>query len=264
MIHTYSSVPLLGLVFLCIALAYPLSIQSAPFDDSSGSLAVATLDATGNGDYATLAQASAAFSGVVGGINRPWLLQINDGLYIETQDSFFGQSFGPSGSLTIKPASEAHPIIEFTANVAHETFRGHIVLGVPADRDWWPDSANNSISKDAFTIDGSNTPGGTTRDLTFRSSVNSPQWELLRLMGDNDGVVIKNLIITHAHTDYKIYVCIGLGAVNSPSIGDRIPDDCLIQNCQLTALGSGPSSNRSASVCAADSQLSVMRTPNAG
>lgn len=234
---------LLTLAWICIASAHSLPGHPIPFDNSSGPLAVAILDATGNGDYTTLAQATAAFSGVAGGINRPWLLQLNDGYYVETEDSFLGQSFGPAGSLTIKPATGAHPVIEFTATITHVTFRGHIVLGVPADRNWWPDPANNSISKDAFTIDGSNTVGGTTRDLTFRSVINTPQYELLRLMGDNDGVVIKNLIIENSKSGNNVYACIGLGAIHSPAIGFRLPDDCLIQNCQLTALGSGPSSS---------------------
>lgn len=229
-----------GVIFYTAWVVFAAPVWAVPFDSSSGAPAVAILAAGGGGDYTTLAEASAAFSGVAGGIHRPWTLQINDGVYIEAEDSFFAQTFGPSGSLTIKPATGAQPVVDFIATATHLTYQGQIIFGAKGDANWY-DPANNAPSNNAFTIDGSNTVGGISRDLTLQSSVSSPQRQLVRVVGDNDGVVIKNLIVRKSDPSSTIYVCIGLGAVRLSALGDLTPDGCLIQNCELTAQGSGPS-----------------------
>jgi len=227
-------------IFYTTWVVFAAPVWAVPFDSSSGGPAIAILTADGGGDYTSLSEASAAFSGVAGGIHRPWTLQINDGVYIEGEDSFFAQSFGPSGWLTIKPAPGAQPVVDFIATASHLTYQGQIIFGAKGDANWY-DPANNAPSSNAFTIDGSNTVGGTSRDLTFQSSVNTPQRRLVRVVGDNDGVVIKNLVVNKSDPSPGIYACIGLGAVRVSALGDLTPDGCVIQNCQLTAQGGGPS-----------------------
>lgn len=208
-------------------------VFAIPFDNSTGSAVVATVG-TG-GDYPDFKAACDAFNAVVGGINRPWTMQILNNL-TEPNLVSVANTFGVDGSLTIKPAPSTTPTIDFTyASTAPGGFFGHFVVGsnaiaaVPASDAEIPDTNGKYI------IDGSNTNGGTTRDMKFAvgesAAVASPVNRILRIVGRTDGVVVKNLRMVFNDTAGS-YPCIGLGAgiVGSTPFA---PDNCLIDNCEL-------------------------------
>ncbi|MEI7633820.1 MAG: hypothetical protein WCK47_06020 [bacterium] len=216
------------------------SAWAIPFDNSSGGPATATVNAGGGADYTSLAGAVAAFDAVAGGINRPWTLEIQSNL-TETADSYIANTFGPAGSLTIKPAAAAQPIIDFTNLTAPAGIYGHLVIGCTTGA-VLPDSTNTFSSNNNYVIDGSNTVGGTTRDMTLRwVAGNSPTNRIIRIWANNHGMVIKNLTIDFQDTA-GTNSCIGLAAGTATGITGRLaPNNTVIQNCLLKGLGAANS-----------------------
>jgi len=224
-------------------------VFATPFDNSTGVAAVAILDGTGAGDYTTLAAASTAFNTVVGGINRAWTLQVNNGTYTEPTNSYFGNTFGIDGSLTIKPASGATPILNFTyIGAAPAGVIGHVVIGVTNGNA--PDTSNCFSSNSKYIIDGSNTPGGITRNMTWiagspTTALATPMNYVVTVFGNNDNVIVKNM-------DIEIYDTSGAHAPirwasgNVATLGgDILPDGGLLQNCKLVASYTGTGTHAS-------------------
>ena len=208
------------------------SAVAIPFDNSSGGPAVATVG-TG-GDYATLSDAAFGFSSVVGGINRPWTLQVISDITETSSTCPFGNDFGIDGSLTIKPAPSQTPTINFTGTATPLGITGHVVFGFRFDQATV--TTDTSCETDGkFTIDGSNTPGGTTRDLTLRMvGVNSAGNRLIRIWGNNDGVVIKNLKVIYQNDPAG--TCEAVALAMGTYTGDTrplTPDNTLIENCYI-------------------------------
>jgi hypothetical protein len=225
-------------------LALPVAAPAIPFDNSSGGPTTATVG-TG-GDYATLSDASIAFNAVAGGINRPWTLLILNDL-TEPNNVGLVNTFGTSGSLTIKPAPATTPKVTFTqtASPAGTAFFGHLVIGSNAiDQTGGPNTVpsltNTLASNNAYVIDGSNTQGGTTRDLTFAvgetTAIASPVNNIIRIVGDTDGVIIRNTNFIFNDTAGS-FAAIGLGGANISS-NDLVPDNTLIENCSFV-IGQG-------------------------
>lgn len=197
---------------------------------------------TGAGnDYATLADASRAFSAVSGGINREWTLLITSDL-TETTASWFGNTFGPGGKLIIKPAPSTQPTVTFQIPAAPSGIWGDIVFGVSDG--FLVTAANDFPSDGNYVIDGSNTVGGTTRDLTFQvpSTFNDPMSRVIRVWGDTKNMVIKNVKVITRDNSGTSY-CIGLGAGVAPNPGGtpRRPQGITIENCYLEAIPAGTS-----------------------
>jgi hypothetical protein len=213
-----------------------LSAHAIPFDNTSGGPAVATVG-TG-GDYATFAQANNAFNAVVGGINRPWTLEVLDDL-VEPNFTGLANTFGSGGSLTIKPAANANPKITFntTATQAGTAFFGHFIIGSLAfDVVNGPNTAvsttNTIASSGKYIIDGANTTTGTTRNLTFvygeTTASASAANNIIRIVGDTDGVVIKNTNFVFNDTAGS-HAAIGLGG-GLVGGNPAIPDGTVIEN----------------------------------
>jgi len=212
------------------------AVQAIPFDNTTGGPVVATVGATG--DYATLSAASIAFNGVAGGINREWTLAILENL-TEAANLGFANSFGAGGKLIIKPAATVTPTITFTQTTAQAgtAFFGHLIIGsyaidIAAGPNIVPSLTNTIASNGNYEIDGSNTVGGTTRDLTITTgeatTLVSAANNLIRIIGDSDGVVIKNTRVVFNDTGGTA-TAIGLaGCVISAT--NLAPDNVTLQN----------------------------------
>lgn len=210
-----------------------------PFDNSSGGPAVATVGP--GGDYSSLSAAAAAFSAVTGGINREWTLEITGDL-TETAASYFGNTFGPGGKLIIKPAASTQPTVTFQIPSAPAGIYGDLVFGVSDGA--LPTAANDRPSDGNYVIDGSNTPGGTTRDLTLQipSTFNDPMTRVVRVWGDTKNMVIKNVKIINRDSSGNGH-CIGLGS-GTTSDATPVPrrvQGLVIENCYLEAIPAGNS-----------------------
>ncbi|MGI8907169.1 MAG: hypothetical protein ACR2IE_11840 [Candidatus Sumerlaeaceae bacterium] len=222
-------------ILMLAGLGLASSACAALFDNSAGGPAVATVGTAA--DYISLADAASSFSAVAGGINRDWTLQINNSTS-ETANSFFGNTFGASGKLTIKPAVGTTPIIHFTNLVAGAGVFGHMVIGTSSAAA--PTSATVVASNNNYVIDGSNTVGGTTRDLTFLVTGNGNQNNMVSVFGDNEGVVIKNAIWQmNDNTGSVAGVRFVGGLANNPGGIPVIPDNGVVTN----NLFNSPSSN---------------------
>jgi hypothetical protein len=221
-----------GIILFAACAMLTGSAMAIPFDNSSGGPAVATVG-TG-GDYALLSDAAFAFSSVAGGINRPWTLQVISDITETSSTCPFGNDFGIDGSLTIKPAPSQTPTITFTSTVAPLGIFGHVVFGFRFDQ-VTVTAATSCETNGKFTIDGSNSPGGTTRDLTFRMvGVNSAGNRIIRIWGNNDGVVIKNLNVIYQGDPAG--TCEAVALAMGTYTGDTVPltpDNTLIENCYI-------------------------------
>jgi hypothetical protein len=214
-------------------LALGTAAYAVQFDNTTGGPQVATVGT--NGDYASLAAAATAFNAVTGGINRPWTLEIQNDL-TEAANVGFANTFGAGASLTIKPAASTTPKVTFTdlSTPPGTAVFGHLVLGSSAINASTPtpDATNTPSSVNAYIIDGSNTPNGTTRDLTFAVGETvafvSPTNHILRIAGDTDGVVVKNANFIFNDTAGS-YAAIGLagGTIGGNPV---VPDNVVIEN----------------------------------
>ncbi|MBX7247195.1 MAG: hypothetical protein K1X53_16985 [Candidatus Sumerlaeaceae bacterium] len=226
----------------CAVLCAAVSVVSGgafgvPFDSTTGSAVVATVNPVG-GDYASIATASAAFSST-SGINRPWTLEIQTTM-TETSDSYFGNTFGAGGSLTIRPKAGIEPLVNFNNFLAPagNSIAGHLVFGVTNSS--VVSATNVRASSSRYILDGCSTPGGTARELTFTTAIGSDSHNrVVRVFGANTGVVIKNMIIRNNDADGNC-ACISYSSGNVSGVGNIFPDNGMIQNCSLSCLGTGP------------------------
>jgi hypothetical protein len=216
------------------ALLISCAAWAIPFDNTTGPEAKCIVAASG-GDFTTLADAVASFNSVVGGINRPWILEIQSNT-TETTNPMMGNTFGAGGSVTIKPGAATQPVVTFTNTGAtgQPGFFAHFGIGV---KDTFLSNASNTFaSNNKYVIDGSNTVGGTTRDLKFSVNLASTVNWVLGVIGDNDGVVIKNCIVymkdtSGSHGPIR-WASIGVDAANG-ILTDLTPDNGVVENCYL-------------------------------
>jgi hypothetical protein len=129
--------------------------------------------------------------------------------------------------IRIKPASGLNPIITFTDGTTGASIDGHFVIGSPNALN------SNLISTNYITIDGSNTEGGTTKDLTINGPVTTLQRSVFRVYGNNDNIIIKNCIITCKSTSGSTTAPINITNYNTSST-NYTPDNITIVNNTLT------------------------------
>lgn len=224
------------------ALAVSAAACGALFDNSVGGPATAYLGGS-SPDYTSLAAAASGFNAVSGSINRPWRLEVSSGTYTESTNFGFGNTFGSGGSLTIQPAAGATVVFDFTdagsGGPWTDRWLGHLLFGATTPNAS-ASASNTFASSGKYVIDGSNSAGGTSRDLTFQAGQSvafaSVFKHLVRVVGDNDGVVIRNCNIKFAYTA-NAGAPLGWASGNVTALGDVAPDDGVVQNCYLLANG---------------------------
>lgn len=115
----------------------------------------------------------------------------------ETNNIAIGYDPGEENTITIKPAPETNPVVTFSASSDNGTYDGALIFGLS--------DINGGVSALAFTrnflIDGSNTPGGTTRNLTLQTSEDANGSSSFRLLAATENIEIANTNILINQTD---------------------------------------------------------------
>ncbi|MFH0736140.1 MAG: T9SS type A sorting domain-containing protein [bacterium] len=184
----------------------------------------------GDPDYATLGEVFTALN--TSGVSGACTFYFLDASYTEPNNLALACS-GTSAINTIlfKPYTGVTTIITFTQLADNAGPSGRIVLGSNT-------TASYTLSTMEYvTFDGSNTVGGTSRDLTITETNNTPTFTYgIRIVGDVNNTVIKNLKVILAETGtgstYGILV-----TPRNQSATDYIPDDITIENCEIKATG---------------------------
>lgn len=188
-----------GILLLALLIsASPLSL-AAPFTGvGPGSSTVGS-----GGEYATLADAMTAVRTVGSLTGGNWIFYIVSNI-TETTDAHVGANLG-TNSITIKPATGVTATINYSS-ASSSGLGQHFSIG----RIVGP----TNIKTDNFIIDGSNTIGGTSQDLTFTSTAR----RTFGIHGDSDNFQIKNCILP---TGFQI----------TAYAGGLIPNNGQVTNC---------------------------------
>ncbi len=163
---------------------------------------------------------------------------------------------GPEHTVTIRPAPGTTPEVLFASNIENEFNRGALIIGLN-DSDAPSDGL---LPTRNIIIDGSNTPGESTRDLTLRVSGDAGvENNMFRVLGDVQDVTFRNtnMIIDEevAGNSWDALEIVSRGAGDEDDI-DRVPQNILIENNYIENLSH--SSARSVRV------TSIVNSPQTG
>ncbi|NCQ18451.1 MAG: T9SS type A sorting domain-containing protein [Ignavibacteria bacterium] len=190
-----------------------LLVSNTLWGQLSGTLTVGT-----GGNYATLGAAITDLNTV--GVSGPVTFSLTDTAYTETAtDLVIAPTLNPpsaSASVTIKPAASIKPVVTIsgcTATSGASQYSGFSING-----------AGN------ITIDGSNTVGGTTKDLTFVMNDATNGRNIIQLYGNCDTVTIKNTNLTFQTPMSTSTSTRGIYA-NGQATG--AVDNFTVQNCSI-------------------------------
>lgn len=182
-----------------------------------------TVGTNGTENYATLKAAIDAVN--ANGIDGDLLLEITTNL---SEASNIGLGVNTNSyTLTIKPAANTTPTVSFLDGTTSQNIDGHFVIGSPTVTN------ANLIATDNIVIDGSNTVGGTTKDLTFSGPSTTSQRSVFRIYGDNNNLTFKNCIIICNSTNGNTTAPINITNYNGSST-NYTPDNITISNNTLT------------------------------
>lgn len=154
-----------------------LFVNSDSFAQLSGTYTVGS-----GGSYATIAAAIAALN--TSGVSGPVVFSLTDATYSETganlRISVTSNAPSSANTVTFKPATGVSPIITITGcDATYKT--GFMIVGTSY-----------------VTIDGSNTVGGTTKDLTFRMNDGTNGLYGMAVTGASNNVTLKNFNLDFA------------------------------------------------------------------
>lgn len=212
-----------------------------------GGAGTSVIDANGSGDYTSLAEAAADFTGFAGGATGNWNLLIRSDLQ-ETTTSVFGNNTN-GHTVTVRPAAGTSVTVTFNVSERRTgnggiIWDGNILIG--------PDKQNAStetssdpaavhyMKTDNFVIDGSNTPGGTERNLTLLSPASAntgtliPRY-MIRVVGQCDDTAVRNCTIVSDAVGTGEYMCILYNARLTAESLFFLPQRARVINCGLKA-----------------------------
>lgn len=196
------------------------------------------------GDYASLAAAATDFSYSATPVTGDYTLLITGDLS-EPNNIAFGKNTA-GHTVTIRPAASTHPVVTFTSSTKNVGWDAHLAIGTTSTQI----AGDQLTTTSNFVIDGSNSIGGTTRDLTFTNTVpanTNPGIPMivLRVVGACDGCQFKNLVIDNESTatgQNVIGVEFTSRHASSPYSEDYIPTNGLVQNCAISCMKSSSGS----------------------
>ena len=185
----------------------------------------------GDPEYSTLSTAIAALN--TNGVSGPCIFYFLDASYTEAANvavAYAGSS--ATNTVTFKPYTGVTTTINFTQLGDNAGPSGLWVIGSNTTASY------TLVKTDYLTIDGSNTNGGTTRDLSITNVENSVAFQYgIRIVGDNDNVTIKNINLTLTETGGSSTYGILITARNQTAT-NYIPDNTTVENCNVTVTGS--------------------------
>ncbi|MFA5805208.1 MAG: T9SS type A sorting domain-containing protein [Melioribacteraceae bacterium] len=135
-------------------------------------------------------------------------------------------------TITFKPAPTIVATITFTQVADNTGASGNFVFGVP---NLTTTSATNyaMLTVNNIVIDGSNTVGGTTRDLTFQNvATANANTVVLRLLGEVNNFKLKNTVVKQIST-LAAYAVALVNRFFTPTL--FTPDSVLVENCEINA-----------------------------
>ncbi|MBI5463743.1 MAG: hypothetical protein HY966_02165, partial [Ignavibacteriales bacterium] len=203
----------------------------------SGTYTIGTNTISGEtGHYATLSAAVAALN--TSGVNGPCMFYFTDNTtYVDTAITLGCTGTSATNTITFKPYTGVTATISLTSVVA-KTIDGMWVIG--SNNNVAEISLTTLIPTSYVTIDGSNTNGGTTKDLTIQGPSGNYQRSVFRIYGDNDNITIKNCIIINNVSSASTNAAINVTNYNNgtsfiPNNTNYNPDNFTVQNCTLTS-----------------------------
>ncbi len=213
---------LLTLFFVVLITAFSWSVGL------SGIYSIGTNTILGEaGNYASLAAAVTDLN--ANGVGGPCTFYFTDNTtYTDTAVSLGCTGTSSTNTITFKPYTGITATINFTSEFA-KSIDGMWVIGSPNNLN------SNLVSTHYVTIDGSNSVGGSTKDLTIQGPVTAFQRSVFRIFGDNDNITIKNCIINNRSTSASSTSPIQFTDYNASSV-NYIPDNYTIQNNTLSSV----------------------------
>jgi hypothetical protein len=195
-------------------------VHAAPM---SGTYYVGSSETSPN--YTSLATAFSAIN--TNGVGGDIVLSISSSL-TEANDIALGVNTG-NYTITIKPKAGVTPTITFSRTTGYSGgLGGHIIIGAAANNSGTLTPTNNIV------IDGSNTNGGTTKDLTLLGATTSGTVTkpVINVIGNCDYITVKNCAISRASSSSGNNAC-----VSFRTSGTDVPNNVKVQNCTLTTTG---------------------------
>ena len=187
------------------------------------------------GNYATFSEAITALNN--NGVTGPCTFYFTtNGTYTETNDVALGcTGTSATNTITFKPYTGIVCTLSLTltANIGGASIDGFIAIGSPTQLN------TNLVSTNYITIDGSNTIGGTTKDLTISGATTSNTKSVIRIFGNNDFITIKNCIINNNCTSASSTAPINV--TNWFAVSNFTPDNLTIQNNTLNSIAANGS-----------------------
>lgn len=204
------------------------SAMAATFSGSGGAGS-----STIPGDYPSLAAAAADFSNSATPVTGDYTFLIAGDL-IEPNNVAFGKDTG-TNKVRIKPAVGTTPTITFTSTsslASSAGWNGHLVIGTTSTLN----KLDQLTTTSNFIIDGSNTVGGVSRDLTIKNTVaeTTVGQFVIQVIGGCQNVEIRNATVVADQTTTNLVEQIAI-EVNSRRVGtiSYHPTGLVIDNCDL-------------------------------
>lgn len=124
-------------------------------------------------------------------------------------------------SVIFKPNDGVEPVVEFTNSESNNDINGVWVIGASGD------SWDNLVHTENIIIDGSNTEGGTTRDLTLTTGADVASNHGFRIVGSTNNIQLthSNLILENSTFDGLMVTSVG-----DEAEGSKVSKNLLIHN----------------------------------
>lgn len=192
------------------------------------------------GDHATLYEACEAINNLGALTGGDWTFEIIANL-TETNHVAIGQETG-GNTITFRPAPGIRPTITFDTPQAPLGYPAHWVIGSPRVVDPMTGRVPRVPTR-GIVIDGSNTPGGVTRDLTITNTPGATgRTSLVGIFGDSDGNTVRNcrLVGRHSGSTSTFGVVVQQVFDLLEGVTDDIPDHNVVENNEVVNTASGP------------------------
>ncbi|MDD8018839.1 MAG: choice-of-anchor D domain-containing protein [Bacteroidota bacterium] len=185
--------------------------------------------------YASLKAACDSLNAHTAEITTDRIYYITSDLTEPVNVNVFGNTNG--AIVTFKPYTGITPTITFTQTTDNTGLSGGFIFGV---KNLTTTSGSNygitlNDSTQNFVIDGSNTNGGTTRDLTIKTNTGiSGNTNPIRIFGNTNKITIKNtVVVTGQSVSYAILITVRQTAAVGYA-GTYVPDSIMVDNCDVT------------------------------
>ncbi len=209
-------------------LFFVFALYTLSFAQLSGIYSIGATTIGGEaGNFATLSAAITSLN--TNGVNGACTFYFTDNTtYTDTAVSLGVTGTSSSNTITFKPYIGVTATINFTSEFS-KSIDGMWVIGSPNNLN------SNLVPTHYVTVDGSNSVGGSTKDLTIQGPVTALQRSVFRIFGDNNNITIKNCIINNRSSSGSSTSPIQFTNYNASSV-NYTPDNFTIHNNTLSSV----------------------------